>query len=429
MTDTKLTVLVDSATGSEAVAKTLPSDLRSYHIRVVDRCGSAASKADRLLVFSTASRLDQVAECVSIANKAHRLTALLVHRDVAESWLPYVFHKAGLRALRNMIVHSDTELPSRILNAWAIGAEKDFVADATVINNRLVVRSCSFEEYTIDFGAFPALAAIPEEERSQFELEEDGLLLYWPSSNVHLDLSDIRFANDAKAQQAARIATLGENRAIGSALRKLRESFGLKQADIKGVSERQVRRVESGEPVTVDTVDAYAGAMRIDSDHLLEQVSELLMEAIKSDEGFGDRKAHATVIPNAKGQDSKRAVAYMRHGGPRTRAVREGLQLAADTASSEDPDVWNLVLADVGELHGTIAHDVRVDELRFNIVRFDKALESHRLCIVVRATGVEAPISSPAFKVGDQTSIFLVRDAGIVPSDIKMLELRIANEL
>jgi transcriptional regulator with XRE-family HTH domain len=417
MTDTKLTVLVDSATGSEAVAKTLPSDLRSHHIRVVDRCGSAVSKADRLLVFSTASRLDQVAECVTVANKAHRLTALLVQRDVAENWLPYVFHKAGLRALRNMIVHSDSELPARILNAWAIGAERDFVADATVIHNRLVVRSCSFEEYTIDFAAFPALAAIPENERSEFKFEEDGLLLYWPSSNVHLDLSDIRFANDTKAQQAARIATLGENRAIGSALRRLRESFGLKQVDIKGVSERQVRRVESGEPVTVDTVDAYAGAMRVDSDHLLEQVSELLMEALKSGQELSDRD-----------QDSKRTASQTWLGGVHTRAVREGLQLAADTTSSEGTRVWDLVLPGVGELRGTIVHDVSLDELRFNIARFDKALESHSLCIVVSTLMVEAPIVSPSFKVGDQTSVVISRDAGIVPSDIKGLELRVADE-
>jgi transcriptional regulator with XRE-family HTH domain len=326
-----------------------------------------------------------------------------------------------------MIVHSDAELPARILNAWAIGAEKDFVADATVINDQLVVRSCSFDEYTIAFTAFPALKAIPNEERSNFDIEEDGLLLYWPSSNVHLDLSDIRFANDEKAQQAARIATLGENRAIGTALRTLREAVGLKQADIKGVSERQVRRVESGEPVTVDTVDAYAEAMRVDSDHLLEQVAELLMESMQSGQ-FGDRKTDVIVSSIAKDDDPSRAYAKGWQSKPPTRAVREGLQLAADTRGVDGSKVWNLFLARVGNLKGTIAHDVSVDELRFNIVEYDKALESNRLCIVVNANGVERPIWSASFSVGNQGSVFLVRDAGIVPSDIKGIELRVANE-
>jgi hypothetical protein len=165
--ETKLTVLVDSEPGAVAVQNTLTEPEGSARIRVVHKCNRAAASAENLMVFSTASRLEHVAECVSLANKAHRLTALLVHNDLATNWIPYVFYQSGLRTLRNMIMHSDPELPTRILNAWSLGGEHDFIADAAVIKDRLFVRTCAFDAYSISFDAFNLFRQLL------------GLSLYW----------------------------------------------------------------------------------------------------------------------------------------------------------------------------------------------------------------------------------------------------------
>ena len=86
-------------------------------------------------MLSDASTLHRVADCVSAANKVHRLVALLVNNDVGSSWFPHFLHTAGIRILRNMVVFSDDELPVRVLNAWALGGEHDFIADATVADH------------------------------------------------------------------------------------------------------------------------------------------------------------------------------------------------------------------------------------------------------------------------------------------------------
>src|ERR1043166_2784885 len=276
MTDTRLTVLVDSSDGGATAQTDFLRGAGAIGIRVLNHCDQAAALAENLVVFSAASRLEHVAGCVSAANKAHRLAAVLVYRDIDPNWLPYVFDRSGLRTLRNMIVHADPDLPERVLRAWAMSAEHDFISAAAVISDRLIVRSCAFEEYSIGFDAFPALASIPKATRSSFVIEDDGLLLYWPDAQVHLDLDDIRFANDPDRQREARAASLGEYRAVGAALKRLREVAGLRQADIKGLSERQVRRVESGDRLTIDTLDAFAAAMRLEPDHLLDRVGEML---------------------------------------------------------------------------------------------------------------------------------------------------------
>jgi len=427
--DTKLTVLVDSGPGALAVSKTLADANQQPHIRVVDECGRAAANAENLLVFAAASKLDHVAECVSIANKAHRLAALLVYNDVAANWLPYVFHRSGLRTLRNMIVHTDPELPARILNAWAIGGEHDFIVDAAVIKDRLVVRSCAFEEYSVSFEAFPTLRLIPDSARANFVLEENGLLLHWRDFQVHLDLDDIRFASDPKRQQAAKLERIGDQRAIGAALKHLREGAGLKQSDIRGISERQVRRVESGDRLTLDTLDAFAMAMNVESESLLERLSEAVAEGTAHRESVHPpRSANDTAVIGEN--DPLRNTIWSHEQNVRRFArTGEGLKLAAD--SSEEPTArhWTLDAPNGGSIRGLLEHDFRKDELVFLINEArDLETESKQLSMIAWSSQVAEPLISQPFvpQVGARVSLAIGR--GIVPRDVSKIELRAVSE-
>jgi hypothetical protein len=429
--DARLTVLVDSSAGALAVARALPNSEQVTHIRVLDRCGRAAASAENLLVFSAASKLDRVAKCVSIANKAHRLAALLVYNDVAANWLPYVFHRSGLRALRNMLVHSDPELPTRILSAWAMGAERDFIADAAVINSHLVVRSCAFEDYSVSFDAFPALRAIPESAQSNFVLEDEGLLLYWPDFHVHLDLEDIRFANDPKRQQAARTASLGDQRAIGAALKRLREEAGVRKTDIKGISERQVRRVEAGDRLTVDTLDAFAIAMGVDSDYLLERLGEVVADSESTDL---QPPAFAALPPESKqtrvAQGDAQILAYPPSSPVRStpfRNVSENLQLAAHSSEDHADPHWDLSSAENGSIHGLLEHDYRADALVFVVEDVHNVRPNSLLSIVLTSSRVSEPLVSVPFVPSVGARVPVASGRGIVPRDVSNLELRVVN--
>ena len=271
-----LTVLL----GDDAAVATFQEMLSgaAHHrarFRLLDECKrDEVSSARRLFVLVTASALSSVAACVSAANKANRLEALLVQSDVDPMWMPYVFQRAGLRALRNTLVHSGPEIPTRVLRAWAIGVQDECIAAATVVRDQLVVRSCALEEYEITFDAYPALRRIPKDARGAFEIEEDGIYLYWPDSAVHLDLEDIRFANDPGRRAAVRAQRLAHDVAFGAAVRQLREAHNLKQTDITGLPERTLRRIEHGWVPSSDALEALAAAHSMDADAYLDAISE-----------------------------------------------------------------------------------------------------------------------------------------------------------
>ena len=429
--DSRLTVLVNSETGAKAVNATLPSPHDASRIHVLQECSRSAAQAENLLVFSAASTLERVAECVSMANKAHRLVALLVESDVDTNWLPYVFHRNGLRALRNMIVHSDADLPLRILNAWAIGGEHDFIADAAVINDELVVRTCALDEYSMSFDEYPALSRIPESARSGFVFEDDGLLLAWPQYQVHLDVEDIRFSKDPARRKAARARRIADQRAIGGALKRLRQKAGLKQSGIEGISERQVRRIEAGEGLGADALDAYAAALDLDADALLDLVSEMIDEPEESLRPIPSVATNRSEDPSAAAAAVK--VIYSHPKAPKGRGggavLSEGLRLAAETVSELPSHRWDLPVEGHGILQGRLEHDYTTDELFFVIDDLSVSkLESSNLTLTVWTKGNREPLETHAFVPRRGVRVSLSRNRAILPSDVTKLSARLEHE-
>lgn len=233
-----------------------------------------AVSARKLFVFTSATRLVDLAEVISLSNKQNRLQVLLVQSDVDPEWVPFMLKRAGLRTLRNMLVHHGSALPRRVLKAWAHGQHHDSIAAATVVRDGLLVVSCGFDSYEIGFDAYPALARIPVAERPRFEIEEDGVFLHWRGADVHLDLHDIRLALDPKLQARANVQKLAHDKAFGAAVRTLRQQHGIAQTAIHGLSARHVRRIENGYVPGVEALDALARAHGMDPDSYLEIVTE-----------------------------------------------------------------------------------------------------------------------------------------------------------
>lgn len=245
-------------------------------VRVLRSGGAAAAaRTPNAFVLTLASGLSEVADFVREANRRHVLRALLVHADVDEPWITPALDKANLRTLRNLLVHRGATVPRRILDAWRMGAQNDLIADATVAQERLLVLSCALERLELPLGRLPALAAILPNDRARLEVADDGSYMYWPAADVHLDLEAVRVALDPGARDRALRRKLRHDRRFGLAVTKLRETKGLRQSDVPGVSARQLRRIEAGEFLPrVDTLKKMAAAHRMKLSEYLDAVAQ-----------------------------------------------------------------------------------------------------------------------------------------------------------
>jgi hypothetical protein len=264
---TELTLLAHDHRAGEAVA-----DMRSF--RVVRRPNrQIGERARNVFVLVPATELPEVSELVSAANRRHQLRALLVRDDVHPSSIPQMFERAGLRMMRNTIVYSDFSVPRRVLNAWTQNSQDQLIARASVSQDRLFLLSCALQPYEVAFDSMASLKRIPVAESAKFTVDEDGSYIHWPGPDIHVDLDAVRAAIDPEARaRAEAVKTLHDSR-YGAAIAKLRAATGLKQSEIKGLSERQVRRIEKGEGTTYEALRRLAASHRMDLDEYLRKLA------------------------------------------------------------------------------------------------------------------------------------------------------------
>ena len=230
-------------------------------------------KAQHLFVLCSAAHLPHAAKFVSELNRKHKLQALFVRNDSDPDLLPQMLERANLRAVRNMLVHSDARVPRRVLTAWLNGAQAELIANAAVAHDTLVVVSCEPRIYEVRFDQMPALKKIPVDKRRDFELAEDGSFIWWRSRDIHLDLDAIRSVIDPVwRRKSARIRRL-HGREYGAAIAALRKELGLKQTDVPNTSERQLRRIEQTGAVSVRNLKHLADAHKMTLEVYLDRVA------------------------------------------------------------------------------------------------------------------------------------------------------------
>jgi hypothetical protein len=270
-TDHELTVLVGRGAGAEFRQMAEAGDrVRFLGANAVEE----ASHAPRLAVFARATHLHEVTHLVSTANKANRLRALLVDSDVEAEWLPYIFERAKLRLLRNLLVHHGASVPMRFVWAWKRNIQSHVVANATAMGDHLVVRNCALKSFEVPFAAYPGLSRIRPQERNEFDIDADGMFLHWPGADVHLTMDDVFEAADPRRKAEAMIRKTLEDKSFGAAVRAFRTERGLLQRDISGISARHLRRIEHGFVPGEDALNELAKAHKMDADAYLEAVTE-----------------------------------------------------------------------------------------------------------------------------------------------------------
>lgn len=152
------------------------------------------------------------------------------------------------------------------------------IVDAYVLGDSLVVLTGDFELRSFPIARVPALASIPSSERSAFEIDADGSYLYWPEPDLHLGVSQLLQAADPAYLIDIEIER-NSNDFSGRALRSIREERGLRQADVPGLSERQVRRIEDGvSRLRPASARSLADALELTVAELLAQIGRRATE-------------------------------------------------------------------------------------------------------------------------------------------------------
>lgn len=155
--------------------------------------------------------------------------------------------------------------------------EKDsspLIVDAWIEHEHLVLLSPTFARLQVSLGNLTRFLGANEAKIAKFVFDEDGRFLHWPHADVHLGWTQFQQIVDPAAVLATAARTDRYNRRYGAAIRKLRESRGLKQTDVEDITDRHLRRVEQGlQTASKATLEALAKAHALSLEEYIDRLA------------------------------------------------------------------------------------------------------------------------------------------------------------
>ena len=170
---------------------------------------------------------------------------------------------------------------SRSVRRWVIAPNRsqpyEGVIDAYVVGSTLTVfmGDLTIRDFPID--QVPSIRSLAAEQLSQLEVDIDGSFLTWRNTDIHLGPSQLLQAVDPSQLAEIEIERFrSENTAL--ALKHMREQRGLRQADIVGLGERQVSRLENAESrLTAGAAESFARSFDLSIPDFLDELGRLLV--------------------------------------------------------------------------------------------------------------------------------------------------------
>lgn len=171
------------------------------------------------------------------------------------------------------------ELIYRLVSGMAERDGSHPLVDAWIENEQLVLLSPTFARLEVPLAKLARLIGTDKSKAAAFEIDEDGRFLHWPHADVHLGWAQFQQIVDPASVLATAAKTDKYNKRYGAAIRALREAQGLKQTDIQGITDRQLRRVELGQQsASKGTLEALAAAHSLS----LEEYVDRLAKTVRS---------------------------------------------------------------------------------------------------------------------------------------------------
>jgi hypothetical protein len=163
----------------------------------------------------------------------------------------------------------------RLIRGLAIQDGSPTIVDAWIENEHLVILSPNFSRLRVAQGKLSRLLGTEEAEIAAFAIDEDGRYLHWPHADVHLGWTQFQQMIDPASVLTAAARTGRYNRRYGAAIRALRESRGLKQTEIHGLTDRHLRRVEKGlQTASKATLEALAKAHSLSLEEYIDRLAQ-----------------------------------------------------------------------------------------------------------------------------------------------------------
>jgi len=224
--------------------------------------------AERSTTTVFISRLvDIVAEARKKAQEAGRARHLLFSEGMPIESVASRLAQLDIRDPRRVHVAREedpiaiSEIIYRLVSAMAESKVAPSILDAWVEADDLVLLSARFERLSVPLKKLEKYLGKSKRKAREFAIDEDGRFLFWAHADVHLGWEQMLQMVDPTRALAAKSKTEDFKRRYGAAVRELREENGLKQANIEGLTDRHLRRIEQGkQPVTSSALKRLAEA-------------------------------------------------------------------------------------------------------------------------------------------------------------------------
>jgi hypothetical protein len=169
---------------------------------------------------------------------ADRMAMLSVRDDRRILYVETELEKAIKIYLQRFLLALDCQQDeTHILDAWW---EQDiFVVVSPTVDG--------FTKLRVPLDKLPVLKQHSGTLRANFEIDSEGLYIYWPQLDVHLGWEQFEQAVDVHACLKNKQKTEEFNQQYGEAIRQFRQKQGLRQSDISGLTPRQIARIEKGQ--------------------------------------------------------------------------------------------------------------------------------------------------------------------------------------
>lgn len=169
------------------------------------------------------------------------------------------------------------QLLGRVCSALGRDSSRGIIIDAYLSGDTLHVRGSKHRMLHVPVGSIPSLRDQAAAVVRNFTIDPDGSFLYWPELDAHIGWDQFLQMAHPEELRKAQQRSAAFNRRYGAAIRKVREEAGIPQSKIKGLTERQVRRIEQGEcRATAGAVTALAKAHGLDGNAYMERVARAM---------------------------------------------------------------------------------------------------------------------------------------------------------
>ena len=198
---------------------------------------------------------------------------------------PERLHIAAQRDFASM-----AELIRRVVSGMANADGGRSIVDAWIEDEQLVLLSPLFVRLNVPLEKLSRFIGTGKSKASAFEIDEDGRFLFWPHSDAHLGWTQFQQIVDPASAIVDIKKTKQFNQMYGAAIRSLRESRNLKQSEIEGITDRQLRRVEKGDQaVSTPTLESLAKAHSLSLSDYLNELSKCVGKSDRKAVGFSGK--------------------------------------------------------------------------------------------------------------------------------------------